>query len=286
MLKGVTVILGSQWGDEGKGKLVDILSAQADLCARCQGGNNAGHTIFTGKECYQVHIVPSGVVTPGCDNLIGSGVVIHLPSFFSEIDALETRGIDTKNRIFVSDRAHIVFDYHQEADRLRERELGEHSIGTTGKGIGPAYSSKAERSGIRVHHLYAFGEFERLLRQNVAWHACRYGGSGARVCDVEAELARYRGYAERLRPHVVDAVYFMQSAIRAEKRVLVEGANALMLDIDYGTYPYVTSSNTSIGGVCTGLGLSPRRIEHIIGVVKAYTTRVGYGPFPTELKDV
>ncbi|KAG5519150.1 hypothetical protein PMAC_002238 [Pneumocystis sp. 'macacae'] len=249
--------------------------------------------------------------------------------------ALETRGIETQNRVFVSDRAHLVLDYHCEADRLRERELGEHSIGTTGKGIGPAYSSKAERSGIRVHHLYVFGDFERLLRQNVEWHERRYGRCGG-VCDVDAELDRYRvsvsgqrvaglgqgrgwtgtglvvfvglgwnrvrvggrgwlagaeggltaqGYAERLRPYVVDAVYFMQQAIRAEKRILVEGANALMLDIDYGTYPYVTSSNTSIGGVCTGLGLSPRQIEHVIGVVKAYTTRVGYGPFPTELQD-
>ncbi|EMR10140.1 adenylosuccinate synthase [Pneumocystis murina B123] len=279
---GVTVILGVQWGDEGKGKLVDILSREADLCARCQGGNNAGHTIVIGDQTYDFHILPSGMTSPNCLNLIGSGVVIHIPSFFAELEAIEKKGICTQNRIFVSDRAHLVLDYHQVIDELKELELGEYSIGTTKKGIGPAYSHKAERNGIRVHHLYDFSEFERLFRENFESCRRRYGQF---EFDVEKEINKYREYAEKLRCYVVDAVYFIHSIMTTQKRILVEGANALMLDIDYGTYPYVTSSNTSIGGVCTGLGLPPKKIKNVIGVMKAYTTRVGSGPFPTELFD-
>ncbi|KAG5438977.1 hypothetical protein PCANB_002307 [Pneumocystis canis] len=278
----VTVILGTQWGDEGKGKLVDILSKEIDLCARCQGGNNAGHTIVTGNQIYDFHILPSGLVNSNSLNLIGSGVVIHIPSFFAELEMVEKKGISTKDRIFISDRAHLVLDYHLIVDGLKEVELGEYSIGTTKKGIGPAYSNKAERSGIRVHHLFDFPEFERLLHQNLQSYRTRYGPF---EFDVEKEIEKYKlqDYAEKLRSCVVDAVYFIHSAIMSKKRILVEGANALMLDIDYGTYPYVTSSNTSIGGVCTGLGLPPKNIKNVIGVMKAYTTRVGFGPFPTEL---
>ncbi|KAG4304131.1 hypothetical protein PORY_002495 [Pneumocystis oryctolagi] len=275
-------IYEEKWGDEGKGKLVDILSEEIDLCARCQGGNNAGHTVVAGDQIYDFHILPSGMINPKCLNLIGSGVVIHIPSFFSELEAIEAKGIITKDRIFISDRAHLVLDYHLLVDRLKEDELGEYSIGTTKKGIGPAYSNKADRSGIRVHHLFDFSEFERLLRQNVESYKMRYKNF---EFNIEEEIEKYRVYAERLRSYVVDAVYFIHSAIISKKRILVEGANALMLDIDYGTYPYVTSSNTSIGGVCTGLGLPPKKIKNIIGVMKAYTTRVGFGPFPTELLD-
>ncbi|KAF9432477.1 phosphoribosylaminoimidazole carboxylase ade2 [Entomortierella beljakovae] len=277
--KGVTVVLGAQWGDEGKGKLSDVLSQEADVCARCQGGNNAGHTIVIGKTKYDFHMLPSGLVNKNCTSVIGAGVVVHVPSFFEELSNLEKKGLDCTGRLFVSDRAHLVFDIHQTIDGLKELELGRGSIGTTRKGIGPTYSSKASRSGIRIHHLYNWPEFEEKFRTLVANKHKRYG---AFEYDVEAELVRYKELAEKIRPYVIDSVYYINKAIKSNKRVLVEGANALMLDLDFGTYPYVTSSNTAIGGVCTGLGIPPQVIDKTIGVVKAYTTRVGGGPFPTE----
>jgi len=277
--KGVTVVLGAQWGDEGKGKLSDILSQEADVCARCQGGNNAGHTIVVGKTKYDFHMLPSGLVNENCTSIVGAGVVVHVPSFFEELSNLEKKGLDCTGRLFVSDRAHLVFDIHQIIDGLKELELGRGSIGTTRKGIGPTYSSKASRSGLRVHHLYNFEEFAEKFRTLVANKHKRYG---AFEHDVEAEIARYKVLAEKLKPYVIDSVYYMNKAIKGNKKVLVEGANALMLDLDWGTYPYVTSSNTTIGGVCTGLGIPPQTITKVVGVVKAYTTRVGGGPFPTE----
>ncbi|EEB05052.1 adenylosuccinate synthetase Ade2 [Schizosaccharomyces japonicus yFS275] len=276
---GITVVLGSQWGDEGKGKLVDILCDNVDICARCAGGNNAGHTIVANGQTYDFHILPSGLVNPKSVNLIGSGVVVYLPAFFHELENLVKKGLDCTNRIFISDRAQLVFDYHQRADALNEAELGGKSIGTTGKGIGPAYSTKATRSGIRVHHLYNWPEFESRYRKNVRDLQKRYG---AFEYDVEGELVRYKELAAKLQPYVVDSIAFIHTGLKEKKRILVEGANALMLDLDFGTYPYVTSSNTTIGGVCTGLGVPPRAIANVIGVVKAYTTRVGAGPFPTE----
>ncbi|KAG0332639.1 hypothetical protein BG000_009858 [Podila horticola] len=277
--KGVTVVLGAQWGDEGKGKLSDILSQEADVCARCQGGNNAGHTIVVGKTKYDFHMLPSGLVNENCTSIVGAGVVVHVPSFFEELSNLEKKGLDCTGRLFVSDRAHLVFDVHQIIDGLKELELGRGSIGTTRKGIGPTYSSKASRSGLRVHHLYNFEEFADKFRTLVANKHKRYGAFDH---DVEAEIARYKVLAEKLKPYVIDSVYYMNKAIKGNKKVLVEGANALMLDLDWGTYPYVTSSNTTIGGVCTGLGIPPQTIAKVVGVVKAYTTRVGGGPFPTE----
>ncbi|KAL9715469.1 Adenylosuccinate synthase [Leucoagaricus gongylophorus] len=286
----VTVVLGSQWGDEGKGKLVDILSAEVDICARCAGGNNAGHTIVVpvGPEkvltTFAFHLLPSGLVNPECTGIIGSGVVVHIPSFFAELDALQSQGLDCTNRLFISDRAHLVFDFHQIVDGLKEVELGGSSIGTTKKGIGPAYSGKASRSGLRVHHLFEPDTFEVKFRRLVEGRYKRYGHF---EYDTEGEIERYKGLAERLRPYVVDSVVYMHKAIATGKRVLVEGANALMLDLDFGTYPFVTSSSTSVGGVCTGLGIPPKMIGRTIGVMKAYTTRVGGGPFPTEqLNDI
>ncbi|OLL26890.1 Adenylosuccinate synthetase [Neolecta irregularis DAH-3] len=277
---GVTVVLGSQWGDEGKGKLVDLLCDELTFW----GGNNAGHTIVVDNITYDFHILPSGLVNPNCVNLIGSGVVVHIPSLFSELEAIQKKGLDATDRLFVSDRAHLVFDIHQLVDGLKEVELGRSSIGTTKKGIGPAYSSKASRSGIRVEHLYDWPLFESRFRDLVASRHRRYGDFDY---DVEAELGRYKEFAKKLKPFVIDAVLFMHKSIQEKKRILVEGANALMLDLDYGTYPYVTSSNTSAGGVCTGLGIPPTKITRVIGVVKAYTTRVGSGPFPTEqLNDI
>ncbi|KHC67576.1 adenylosuccinate synthetase [Candida albicans P75010] len=280
------VVLGSQWGDEGKGKLVDLLCDNIDVCARCQGGNNAGHTIVVGKVKYDFHMLPSGLVNPKCQNLVGSGVVIHVPSFFAELENLEAKGLDCRDRLFVSSRAHLVFDFHQRTDKLKEAELSTNkkSIGTTGKGIGPTYSTKASRSGIRVHHLVnpdpeAWEEFKTRYLRLVESRQKRYGEF---EYDPKEELARFEKYRETLRPFVVDSVNFMHEAIAANKKILVEGANALMLDIDFGTYPYVTSSSTGIGGVLTGLGIPPRTIRNVYGVVKAYTTRVGEGPFPTE----
>lgn len=280
------VVLGSQWGDEGKGKLVDLLCDNIDVCARCAGGNNAGHTIVVGKTKYDFHMLPSGLVNPNCKNLVGSGVVIHVPSFFAELENLEAKGLNCRDRLFVSSRAHLVFDFHQRTDKLKEAELSSNkkAIGTTGKGIGPTYSTKASRSGIRVHHLVnpdpaAWEDFKTKYLRLVESRQKRYGEF---EYDYEEELARYEKYRETLRPFVVDSVVFMHDAIAANKKILVEGANALMLDIDFGTYPYVTSSSTGIGGVLTGLGIPPRTIKNVYGVVKAYTTRVGEGPFPTE----
>ncbi|GFZ50825.1 Adenylosuccinate synthetase [Saitozyma sp. JCM 24511] len=281
--EGVSVVLGAQWGDEGKGKLVDILAAEADICARCAGGNNAGHTIVVKdakgeKKTYAFNLLPSGLINPKCTAFIGSGVVVHIPSLFNELDTLERKGLSCAGRLFVSDRAHLVMGFHQIVDGLKEIELGGSSIGTTKKGIGPAYSSKASRSGLRVHHLYD-PSFPAKFRKLVEGRFKRYGHF---EFDTEGEIEMYLAFADRLRPLVVDGPTYMNNALRSGKRILVEGANALMLDIDYGTYPFVTSSATSIGGVVTGLGIPPFAIKKVIGVIKAYTTRVGGGPFPTE----
>ncbi|KAH9917623.1 Adenylosuccinate synthetase [Fomitopsis serialis] len=279
----VSVVLGAQWGDEGKGKLVDILAADADICARCAGGNNAGHTIVVpiGPEKvsthFAFHLLPSGLVNPNCTGVIGNGVVVHLPSFFEELDALQAQGLDCTGRLFVSDRAHLVFDFHQIVDGLKEVELGGKSIGTTKRGIGPAYSGKASRSGLRVHHLFDHENFAIKFRKVVEGRFKRYGHF---EYDTEGEIVRYKALAERLRPYVIDSVTYIHQGPRRR-------ANALMLDLDFGTYPYVTSSATAVGGVCTGLGIPPKKIGTVIGVMKAYTTRVGGGPFPTEqLNDI
>ena len=235
------VVLGSQWGDEGKGKLVDLLCDSIDVCARCQGGNNAGHTIVVDGKTFDFHMLPSGLINPNCTNLVGSGVVVHVPSFFKELENIVEKGLDCKDRLFLSSRAHLVFDFHQIADGLKERELSSSNkaIGTTGKGIGPTYSTKASRSGIRVHHLVsqqpgAWDEFTTRFRRLVESRKKRYGDFDY---DSEAELARYKEYAEKLRPFVVDNVSFMTKAFAEKKNVLIEGANALMLDLDFGTYP-------------------------------------------------
>ncbi|OLY84245.1 Adenylosuccinate synthetase [Smittium mucronatum] len=277
-----TIILGTQWGDEGKGKLCDLFSNEADVCARCQGGNNAGHTIVANGKKYAVHLLPSGIVSPDCKAVIGSGVVVHLESLFKELDDIEKKGVDTKGRIFVSDRCQIVFDFHQMADGLNEIELGGESIGTTRRGIGPAYSSKAARTGIRVTSLYNESEFKERLEIIVGNMKKRYSTFDY---DVESEISKYKTLSERLKPMVLDTVVYINDMIRGGHKVLIEGANAMMLDIDFGTYPFVTSSNTGVGGALTGLGIPPSLIGKTIGVVKAYTTRVGSGPFPTELLD-
>ncbi|OSS46358.1 hypothetical protein B5807_08394 [Epicoccum nigrum] len=275
-----TVVLGAQWGDEGKGKLADILANESQLCCRAQGGNNAGHTIVANGVTYDFHILPSGLVNPNCVNVVGSGCVVHVPSFFKELEALDKHGLDTTDRIYISDRAHVVFDVHQLVDGLEEVELGGGNIGTTRKGIGPAYSSKMTRSGLRMCDLFDEEVFEKKLRRVVDGYKKRFGD--LLKYDVEEEIAKYKELRPKIAPYVVDQVPLLQSAKEKNAKILVEGANALMLDIDYGTYPFVTSSNTGLGGVITGLTLGWRSIKEVIGVVKAYTTRVGSGPFPTE----
>lgn len=220
----------------------------------------------------------AGLINPKVEAFIGSGVVVHIPSFFNELDTLERKGLKAADRLFISDRAHLVMGFHQIVDGIKEVELGGSSIGTTRKGIGPAYSSKASRSGLRVHHLYD-PSFPEKFRKLVEGRFKRYGHF---EFDTESEIQQLLALAERLRPHVVDGPTWLHNKIAADKRILVEGANALMLDIDYGTYPFVTSSSTTIGGVCTGLGIPPFAIKKAVGVIKAYTTRVGGGPFPTE----
>eukprot|EP00741_Cyanophora_paradoxa_P005149 tig00000863_g4991.t1 len=286
----VCCVIGSQWGDEGKGKLVDILGQQFDIVARCQGGSNAGHTIVVEGRKFAFHLIPSGILNEDTTCLIGNGVVLHLPSFFEELRNLDEYGIKGfRQRIKISDRAHLLFDLHQIVDGLSESELNEKKIGTTKRGIGPAYGTKSLRTGMRVCDLKYFDSFPDNFRTLVAGYKTRrtkrFGEHHFKDYDMEAEIERYRQYAKELEPYVVDSVHFVNEAYRAGKRILMEGANATMLDIDFGTYPYVTSSNASIGGIITGIGLPHNKIGPVLGVVKAYTTRVGSGPFPTELHD-
>jgi adenylosuccinate synthase len=276
-----TIILGAQWGDEGKGKLTDILAPEAQLCARAAGGHNAGHSIVANGVSYSFHLLPSGLVNPNCRNLIGSAVVAHIPSFFSELEALERKGLENvHDRIFISDRVHIDLDLHVAVDGLEEVELGDRKVGTTGRGIGPAYSTKAARSGIRLSEVFNAELFDSKLRRLAAGYQKRYGD--LLKYDVEEEIARFNEYRPKLRKYTVDAIAFMKDAQAKNTKILCEGANALMLDLDWGSYPYVTSSSTGIGGMVTGLALDIRKIGEVVGVVKAYTTRVGFGAFKTE----
>ncbi|XP_039616664.1 adenylosuccinate synthetase isozyme 2-like isoform X1 [Polypterus senegalus] len=283
----VTVVLGAQWGDEGKGKVVDLLAMDADIVCRCQGGNNAGHTVVVDSVEYNFHLLPSGIINKNAVSFIGNGVVIHLPGLFEEADKNMKRGKGLEGweeRLRISDRAHIVFNFHQAADGAQEQQRQEQAgknLGTTKKGIGPAYSSKAARTGLRICDLLAdFGEFEKKFRVLAGQYQSMYSSLNI---DVDTELEQLKMYAERVRPLVTDGVYFMYTALQGPpKKILVEGANAALLDIDFGTYPFVTSSNCTVGGVCTGLGVPPRNVGKVYGVVKAYTTRVGVGAFPTE----
>lgn len=277
---GIDVVLGAQWGDEGKGKLVDILSQRYDVCARVAGGSNAGHTIVVDGIKYKFHLLPSGVLNPEAICVIGNGVVVHIPSMLNELDTLSQSGIDWHGRVLLSDRAHLVFDFHMEVDGITETRLGRHKIGTTKKGIGPAYASKISRNGLRVGDLQDFDYFERRFRELVLSHERAFPGLKV---DVEAQLEYYKQVAKRVQELTVDTIEYTNQAYVDGKRILVEGANATMLDIDFGTYPYVTSSNPSVGSVLTGLGVSPHKLRGVFGTVKAYCTRVGEGPFPTEL---
>ncbi|KAI0170120.1 Adenylosuccinate synthetase [Pestalotiopsis sp. NC0098] len=277
----ITVILGSQWGDEGKGKLTDILAPEAQLCARAAGGHNAGHSIVANGVSYSFHLLPFGFVNPNCMNFIGSGVVFHVPSFFKELQELEDKGLPrVHDRILVSDRVHIDLQMHIAADGLEEAELGAKKIGTTNRGIGPSYAAKAGRSGIRLAEVFNAELFESKLRRLNDGYRKRFGDLFD--YDIEEELARFNEYRPKLAKYVVDGVSFIRSAQENNTNIVVEGANALMLDINYGSYPFVTSSNTTLAGIIGGLALNPKNLTEVVGVVKAYTTRVGQGAFKTE----
>lgn len=285
----VDVVLGAQWGDEGKGKLVDMLSQTYDVCARVAGGSNAGHTIVVDGVKYKFHLIPSGVLNHKATCIIGNGVVIHLPSFLNELDGLKAAGVEYQGRIFISDRAHLVFDFHQAVDGKQEQRAGRHKLGTTKKGIGPAYASKISRNGLRVGDLQDWQYFEERFRSLAEYHMNAFNSrktdpTDFLEIDVEAELAYYKSIAPRVLSMTTDTIQYTNQAYKDGKRILIEGANATMLDIDFGTYPYVTSSNPSVGSVMTGLGIAPKMINATYGTVKAYCTRVGEGPFPTELE--
>jgi len=280
-LSQVVAVLGSQWGDEGKGKIVDDLSQVYDICARYNGGSNAGHTIVVDGIKYAFHLMPSGILHPKAKCIIGNGCVVHLATLLKELKSLEEKGVDYKGRMFISDRAHLVFDFHMIIDGMSESARGSSKIGTTRKGIGPAYCEKMNRSGIRAGDLKDMAAFATKLRTIVSNSQVRFQFD----YDVEEEIKRHEEYAKLFVDCLVDGVDWINEQYDAKQKILIEGANAAMLDIDFGTYPYVTSSNPTIGGCLTGLGLSSAKIGDIVGVVKAYTTRVGEGPFPTELAD-
>ncbi|MQY14172.1 Adenylosuccinate synthetase [Streptomyces sp. RB5] len=279
------VLLGAQWGDEGKGKATDLLGGSVDYVVRYQGGNNAGHTVVVGDQKYALHLLPSGILSPGCTPVIGNGVVVDPSVLFSELSGLNDRGVDT-SKLLISGNAHLITPYHTTLDKVTERFLGTRKIGTTGRGIGPAYADKINRVGIRVQDLFD----ESILRQK-AEAALDFKNQvlaklyNRRAIAVDQVVEELLGYADKLRPYVADTTLLLNDAIDAGKVVLFEGGQGTLLDVDHGTYPFVTSSNPTAGGACTGAGVGPTKINRVIGILKAYTTRVGAGPFPTELLD-
>ncbi len=283
-------IIGAQWGDEGKGKATDVLGSRVDYVVKFNGGNNAGHTVVIGQEDgssqkYALHLLPSGILTPGCTPVIGNGVVIDLAVLFEEIEGLEARGVDT-SALKVSANAHVIADYNRTLDKVTERFLGSRRIGTTGRGIGPTYADKMNRVGIRVQDVFD----EKILRQKVEGVLELKGQVltkiyNRRPASVDETVEELLAYADRLRPMVCDTGLLLNQALDRGETVLLEAGQATLLDVDHGTYPFVTSSSATSGGACTGSGIPPTRLDTIIGIVKAYTTRVGEGPFPTELHD-
>jgi len=279
------VLLGAQWGDEGKGKATDLLGGSVDYVVRYQGGNNAGHTVVVGDQKYALHLLPSGILSPGCTPVIGNGVVVDPAVLLSELSGLNKRGVDT-SKLLISGNAHLITPYHTTIDKVTERFLGKRKIGTTGRGIGPSYADKINRVGIRVQDIFD----ESILRQKVEAAldfknqvlAKLYNRRAIAVDQVVEELL---GYADQLGGYVADTTLLLNNAIDQGQVVLFEGGQGTLLDVDHGTYPFVTSSNPTAGGACTGTGVGPTKINRVIGILKAYTTRVGAGPFPTELLD-
>jgi adenylosuccinate synthase len=279
------VLIGAQWGDEGKGKATDLLGSRVDYVVKFNGGNNAGHTVVVGDEKYALHLLPSGILSDGVTPVIANGVVIDIEVLFNELDALSARGVDV-SRLLVSANAHVITHYHRTIDRVTERFLGKRQIGTTGRGIGPTYADKINRVGIRIQDLFDEG----ILRQKVEGALDQKNHLlvkvyNRRAISVDEIVDDLLGYTERLRPLVADTSLVLNRALDEGRTVLFEGGQATMLDVDHGTYPFVTSSNATSGGAATGSGVAPNRFDRVLGVVKAYTTRVGAGPFPTELHD-
>jgi len=279
------VLLGAQWGDEGKGKATDLLGGSVDYVVRYQGGNNAGHTVVVGDEKYALHLLPSGILTPDCIPVIGNGVVVDPAVLMDEIAGLEARGVDT-SKLLISANAHLITPYHVTLDKVNERFLGKAKIGTTGRGIGPTYADKVARLGIRVQDLFD----EKILHQKVESALDSKNQQlvkvfNRRAMSIDETTAHLLAYADALRPFVADTSLVLNNALDAGKVVLLEGGQGTLLDVDHGTYPFVTSSNPTAGGACSGSGIGPTKITRVIGIVKAYTTRVGSGPFPTELLD-
>ncbi|MGX0629432.1 adenylosuccinate synthase [Corynebacterium afermentans] len=279
------IIVGAQWGDEGKGKATDILGGKVDYVVKPNGGNNAGHTVVVGGEKYELKLLPAGVLSENATPILGNGVVVNLEALFEEIDGLEARGANA-SRLKVSANAHMVAPYHQQLDRVQERFLGKRAIGTTGRGIGPTYADKVARVGLRVQDIFD----ESILRQKIesaldVKNQMLVKMYNRRAISVEETMDYFGRYGERLAPMVIDAERVLNDALSRGEHVLMEGGQATMLDVDHGTYPFVTSSNPTAGGACVGSGIGPTRITGVLGIIKAYTTRVGAGPFPTELFD-
>ncbi|MFF7453535.1 adenylosuccinate synthase [Kitasatospora sp. NPDC008115] len=279
------VLVGAQWGDEGKGKATDLLGGSVDYVVRYQGGNNAGHTVVIGDQKYALHLLPSGILSPNVTPVIGNGVVIDPGVLLSELNGLNQRGIDT-SKLLISGNAHLITPYHRTLDKVTERFLGKRRIGTTGRGIGPTYADKINRVGIRVQDLFD----ESILRQKI--EAALHDKNqllvklyNRRAIPADLVLEEYLGYADKIKPFLADTTLVLDEALKAGKVVLLEGGQGTLLDVDHGTYPFVTSSNPTSGGACTGSGIGPTKIDRVIGILKAYTTRVGSGPFPTELLD-
>ena len=281
------VVLGAQWGDEGKGKITDYLAEKAHVVVRFQGGNNAGHTVEVEDKQYKLHLIPSGILYDNKVNIIGNGVVVDPEALLSEINYLEGLGVSiTPEKLIISDRAHVIMPYHKVLDALKEKARGANSIGTTGKGIGPCYTDKFERCGIRICDLINKDVLKEKLQENLTlknkYITKVYDGE---ALDFDTIYNQYVEYAEKVKPFVKDVSVILNEEIKEDNSILFEGAQGMLLDIDYGTYPFVTSSNTTAGGVSSGAGIGPNKVNEVIGITKAYTTRVGKGPFPTELED-
>ncbi len=281
-----TILVGAQWGDEGKGKIIDVLTEQADVVVRTQGGNNAGHTVFIGPKKYVLHLIPSGILRKNKRCVIGNGVVVDPVSLVEEIKMLRKLGTRVDGNLFLSETAHLVFPYHRELDAQREIFKGKNKIGTTKRGIGPAYGDKAARTGLRVLDLIEPKKFAEKLKFKIKENNEILKAFGAKPLSYDKVLAEYRTAGNYLKPFVANTVVLLHEAMRRGEDILFEGAQGTFLDIDHGTYPFVTSSNTTAGGACTGSGIAPNKMDRVVGVMKAYTTRVGEGPLPTENAEI
>ena len=281
-----TILVGAQWGDEGKGKIIDFLTEEADIVVRSQGGNNAGHTVIIGGRKFTLHLIPSGILRTGKACVIGNGVVVDPLDLIRELVSLRKQGVTVAGNLFISDCAHVVFPYHRMLDECRERAKGDKKIGTTKRGIGPCYGDKVERTGLRMGDLVHPKTFAEKFQAKVEENNKILEAFGEKPIDFLEVKKAYLAAARKLAPYITNTVVYLHEAIKAGRNILFEGAQGTFLDLDHGTYPYVTSSNTTAGGACTGTGVPPHRIDRVIGVMKAYTTRVGEGPFPTENQEI